>query len=99
MNDLLEQMVNAKQLSSPDAVILRQNANGSGDDLTEEEVLQWVAEEYALEYTRTLRRRSRPGSPVAVSRAGPAALRHVAVAARRKGREDCGQPPLCDRRA
>lgn len=46
---LLDRMVEQCQLTSGDADLLFEKSNGA--TLTEEEVLQWLATEYALEYT------------------------------------------------
>ncbi|MBM3837078.1 MAG: type II/IV secretion system protein [Verrucomicrobia bacterium] len=53
MKELLEKMVEAKQLSSMDAEALaRQCRNGSASAIqTEEDVLRWLAEEYDLSFT------------------------------------------------
>jgi type II secretion system protein E len=53
LNQLLDKMVAAKQLSAIDAKDLaRQNKPGeNGTTLTEEDVLRWLAKEYGLSYT------------------------------------------------
>src|SRR5436189_662983 len=53
LNQLLDKMVAAKQLSAIDAKDLaRQNKPGeNGSTLTEEDVLRWLAKEYGLSYT------------------------------------------------
>jgi len=53
IKELLEKMVEAKQLSSMDAEALaRQCRNGSASAIqTEEDVLRWLAEEYDLSFT------------------------------------------------
>ncbi|MBI2949944.1 MAG: type II/IV secretion system protein, partial [Verrucomicrobia bacterium] len=53
MKELLEKMVEAKQLSSMDAEALaRQCRNGSASAIqTEEDVLRWLADEYDLSFT------------------------------------------------
>ncbi|MFH1742603.1 MAG: hypothetical protein ABIH23_26665 [bacterium] len=53
MNELLQQMVESRQLSSTDAETLQQECGG-GDSAavqSEEDVLRWLAEEYQLSYT------------------------------------------------
>ena len=53
LKQLLDRMVEAKQLSSADAEILaRQSRQGSQDHLqTEDEILRWLANEYAVAFT------------------------------------------------
>lgn len=53
MNDLLDMMVEAKQLSPADAHALRRQGEGNGTTLPdkEEAVLRWLAQEYALEFS------------------------------------------------
>jgi len=53
LNQLLDKMVAAKQLSAIDAKDLaRQNQpGGNGATLTEEDVLRWLAKEYGVSYT------------------------------------------------
>jgi len=49
MSDLLEEMISAKQLSEADAESIRRDANGS--TITEESVLQRLAQDYDLPYS------------------------------------------------
>src|SRR5262245_23259919 len=49
--ELLEKMVAAKQLSAIDAKSLAQEHTASGEALTEEDVLRWLAKEYGVSYT------------------------------------------------
>jgi hypothetical protein len=53
LNQLLERMVAAKQLSIMDAETLnRQGRNGSGSPIqSEEDVLRWLGKEYDVAYT------------------------------------------------
>ena len=52
VKELLEQMVEAKQLSAMDAENLaRQSRSGSPSLRSEEEVLRWLATEYNISYT------------------------------------------------
>ena len=51
MNELLEHMLQAKQLSSHDAELLLRQADGSNKDWSIRDVLRWLAQEYGLSYT------------------------------------------------
>ncbi len=53
MSDILERMIETKQLSSADAEMLRRHGGpeGSPEIQSEEDVLQWLAREYELPYT------------------------------------------------
>lgn len=53
MSDILERMIETKQLSSADAGLLRKHGGpeGSPEIQSEEDVLQWLAREYELPYT------------------------------------------------
>jgi type II secretion system protein E len=50
MNELLSQMIEEKQLSEMDAHILQENVDQEGSDgnLTENDILKWLAAEYAV---------------------------------------------------
>jgi hypothetical protein len=52
MTELLNQMVESRQLSASDANwLMKQKGNGAeGNYETEPEVLQWLAEEYSVQY-------------------------------------------------
>jgi type II secretion system protein E len=54
MQDLLDRMVEAKQLSGGDATALRRLLDVGEIAPTEEAILRWLAEEYALAYTDLL---------------------------------------------
>jgi general secretion pathway protein E/type IV pilus assembly protein PilB len=56
MNELIERMIAGKQLSpiDADAFVAQREESSVATELTEEEVLRWVASEYALGYTDLL---------------------------------------------
>jgi general secretion pathway protein E/type IV pilus assembly protein PilB len=51
MNETIQNMIQAKQLSPQDASLLVQETNGAYKEWSERDVLQWLAREYGLSYT------------------------------------------------